>query len=212
MKKYIVRALKYYVFLLVLIALVILLLALVGFADLSNIHTLFRNGYTAVWEIALIFLAVALIYPKLGFGNRDFNMRARNWDEARTNMMIALGDRGYKLETENGNTFTFRKKWFVNKLAKFLEDRITITVLANPDAPDEQTGTAQGCATDDRNGGATAGADPSASAASIDDTQTVQSAGTAALNRYAVNIEGLTKDVLRIVSALYKTQNQNNAE
>ncbi len=196
MGKYLRRALKFYVFLLVLITLVILLLALVGFADLTNINTLFRNGFNAVWEIALIFLAVALIYPKIGFSNRNTNIRACSWDEARTNMMIALGERGYKLESEDGKVFTFRKKWFVNRLAKYTEDRITITLVSGFDAdeaPEEQAG-----GEESKDVGQESGNDKGGEAGR--------------LNRYTVNIEGLTKDIVRIVSALYRVQSQNTDE
>ncbi len=203
MGKYLKRALKFYVFLLVLIALVIVLLALVGYADLTNINTLFRNGYNAVWEIALIFLAVALIYPKLGFGNRDFTMRAGSWEQAHTNMLIAMGDRGYKLESEDALTFTFRKKWFVNRLAKYTEDRITITLAGDYASAEAAAGAQKDTAQEP---------ETLPQVQKEDRSEEQESVRISELNRYPVNIEGLTKDVVRIVSALYRVQSQSAAE
>ncbi|MCD8312639.1 MAG: hypothetical protein LUC24_00585, partial [Bacteroidales bacterium] len=136
-------------------------------------------------------------------------------------------DRGYKLESEDGKTFTFRKKWFVNRLGKFLEDRITITVVSDieaTEAPEDQTTTTT-TNPENQNTYTESQTSENQTSTEVNDTQentqitqaeeTADNNGTiysGSLNKYTVNLEGLTKDVVRIVSALYRVQNQSTAE
>ncbi len=197
MNKYLTRAIKYFIFLMVLVTLVVVLMILFGFVG-TDINSIFRGGYNSVWQIALIFLVIALIYPRIGFGSRTFTIRAKDWDEARSHVFMCMGEHSYKLESDNGKTLTFRKKLIFSKLAKFLEDRITIERVdeKSEEVPDDQllSDMARDLRTEK---GDVLG-------------ETVQ-AGVVP-NKYLVSIEGLTKDVLRIVSGLYGIQNRNTDE
>ncbi len=199
MNKYLTRAIKYFIFLMVIVTLVVVLMILFGFVG-TDINSIFRGGYNSVWQIALIFLAVALIYPRIGFGSRTFTIRAKDWDEARGNVFLCMGEHSYKLESDNGKTLTFRKKFIFSKLAKFLEDRITIERVdeKTEETPDDQllSDMAKDLRTEN---GEILGGEPS-------------QPENAVPNKYVVSIEGLTKDVLRIVSGLYGIQNRNTDE
>ncbi len=211
MKKYLTRAIKYFIFLMVIVALVVVLMVLFKFVG-TDINEIFRGGYNSVWQIALIFLAVALIYPKIGFGSRKFTIRAEDWDEARRNIFICMGEHSYKLESDEGNVLKFRKKLIITKLAKFLEDRITIEKIEEDptenqplsdivkDLEAEKTG-----ADEEKTVGTNQEEVQNTSLTEVQKESVVP-------NKYVVNIEGLTKDVLRIVSGLYGIQNRNKAE
>ncbi len=198
MKKYLTRAIKYFIFLMVIVTLVVVLMILFGFVG-TDINSIFRGGYNSVWQIALIFLAVALIYPRIGFGTRTFTIRAKDWDEARGNVFLCMGEHSYKLESDNGKVMTFRKKLIFSKLAKFLEDRITIERVdeKSEEVTDDQL--LSDMAKDLRSEKGDALGEPAQTENAVP-------------NKYAVNIEGLTKDVLRIVSGLYGIQNRNKDE
>ena len=63
--KYLVRAIKYFFYFAVIVALMVGALVLVGAVD-GNIDTMFRGGWNAIWKMAILFAAVASVYPKLG--------------------------------------------------------------------------------------------------------------------------------------------------
>ena len=56
--KYIIRALKYFCYLIVLLAVIILALVLTGFVE-ADLSKMFVNGYDSLWQIALIMLFFA---------------------------------------------------------------------------------------------------------------------------------------------------------
>ena len=71
--KYIIRSLKYYCYLIVLLTLIILALVLTGFVE-ADLSQMFVNGYDSLWQIALIMLAFAAIYPRFGFTKRTVHL------------------------------------------------------------------------------------------------------------------------------------------
>ena len=71
--KYIIRALKYFCYLVVLLAVIILALVLTGFVE-ADLSKMFVNGYDSLWQIALIMLFFALLYPRFGFSKRTAHL------------------------------------------------------------------------------------------------------------------------------------------
>lgn len=125
--KYLIRSVKYFIYLVVIISLILAILVLIGAAE-ADISTMFRNGYNALWQIAILFAVIAAIYPKFGFITRDAIMTGtlvENTDRVRNYM----ASREYVLESENGNVLTYRHSGFVSRLTRMFEDRITITLL-----------------------------------------------------------------------------------
>ena len=70
MKRYVIRAVKYFFYFSIVCSLIVGALVLTG-AVQGNIDTMFRGGWNAVWKIALMFAAVAAVYPKVGFIERE---------------------------------------------------------------------------------------------------------------------------------------------
>ena len=68
--RYLIRAAKYFVQLMVILTLLIAILMVAKVAD-TDISRLFVNGYDSLWQIALLMAAFALLYPKLGYARRE---------------------------------------------------------------------------------------------------------------------------------------------
>ena len=124
--KYIVRVLKYFVFVTVVMALILLVLALLGFVG-KDVDAMFREGWDSVWKIALLFLAVSAIYPRFGFCKRGAIIPG-SYEDIRPGLVRYMAGRGYQVEIEEGENLSFRLKSPLQRFLKLLfEDRITFT-------------------------------------------------------------------------------------
>ena len=68
--KYIIRSIKYFIQLMVILALIIAVLIVAKVVD-SDISKIFVNGYDSLWQIALMMAAFAAIYPRFGYSKRQ---------------------------------------------------------------------------------------------------------------------------------------------
>ena len=64
--KYAIRAVKYFVYIVCIVAIVIGALMALGIVE-SEIDKVFRNGYNSLWQIALMFAALSAFYPLFGY-------------------------------------------------------------------------------------------------------------------------------------------------
>ena len=125
--KYTVRAIKYFFYFAILTSLIITALVLIGAVE-GNINAIFEGGAQALWKIAIFYAAIAAVYPKVGFINREVNVN-RDWSEIREEAISFFQDRRYELESETPDKITFRIKGVHGKLSKMYEDRITVTIV-----------------------------------------------------------------------------------
>ena len=125
--KYTVRAIKYFFYFAILTSLIITALVLIGAVE-GNINAIFEGGVQALWKIAIFYAAIAAVYPKVGFINREVNVN-RDWSEIREEAISFFQDRRYELESETPDKITFRIKGVHGKLSKMYEDRITVTIV-----------------------------------------------------------------------------------
>lgn len=123
--RYFIRAVKYFIYFCLLTTLIVCALVLIGAVE-GNINSIFEGGYEAVWKIAAFFIVVSAIYPKLGFGVRDVDVK-RDWDEFRTDAIEFFREKGYIMESESPEKITFRLRNTSGRLSKMFEDRITLT-------------------------------------------------------------------------------------
>jgi len=123
--KYIVRSLKYFCYLLVLLTLIVLALVLTGFVE-ADLSKMFINGYDSLWQIALIMLFFALIYPKFGFSSRTAHLYGSP-EELRPDIMKAMEGLGYRLESETDGSYSFLRRSALSRALKMWEDRITVS-------------------------------------------------------------------------------------
>lgn len=123
--KYIVRSLKYFCYLVVLLVIIILALVLTGFVE-ADLSKMFINGYDSLWQIALVMFVFALIYPRFGFSKRTAHLYGSP-EELRPDIMKVMEDLGYRLESEADGTFSFLRRSGLSRALKMWEDRITIS-------------------------------------------------------------------------------------
>ena len=123
--KYIIRALKYFCYLVVLLAVIILALVLTGFVE-ADLSKMFVNGYDSLWQIALIMLFFALLYPRFGFSKRTAHLYGSP-AELRPDVMKVMEGLGYALESEQDGGYAFRRRSGLSRALKMWEDRIVIS-------------------------------------------------------------------------------------
>ena len=124
--KYTIRAIKYFFYFSIITTAIVLALVLIGAVE-GDINEIFEGGYKALWKIAAFFAVIAAAYPKVDFIRREVPLR-REWTEVREDTISYFRDRRYILESENGDTVTFRCKDVASRLSKMYEDRITLKV------------------------------------------------------------------------------------
>ena len=123
--KYFIRALKYYCYLLVLLVVIILVLVLTGFVE-ADLSKMFVNGYDSLWQIALVMLVFALIYPRFGFSKRTAHIYGSP-EELRPTVIKVMEGLGYRLEKEADGQYSFLRRSGLSRALKMWEDRITIS-------------------------------------------------------------------------------------
>lgn len=123
--RYIVRAIKYFFYLIIILALIMAILVMAGFVE-GNINKMFVHGYDSVWQICLIMAVFAAIYPKFGFSSRTAHLYG-SMEEVRPKMLEVMERLGYKLEKESAESFSFVKRSLVSRVFKMWEDRIVIS-------------------------------------------------------------------------------------
>lgn len=123
--KYIVRVIKYFIYVCVLMTLILWILSLLHIVE-GNVETMFRDGYKSIGYIALMFLAVSSLYPRFGFTKRGTVIPGA-YSEIRGGVINYMESKGYRLESEEDENLTFRLRSPLARLTRMLEDRITMS-------------------------------------------------------------------------------------
>ena len=126
--KYVVRAIKYFAYLAIILCIFIVLLSLFGLVG-NNLNEIFRDGARSLWKIGGILVVFAALYPRLGFGTRNVFIPG-SFSEIRGDVVDVMHDRGYVLEAEEGENLKFRLQSPVMRVFRMLEDRVTFTRTA----------------------------------------------------------------------------------
>lgn len=121
--RYLVRALKYFVQITVLMTVVIFVLMFAGVIS-KDINVAFQQGWKSVGYILGMFAAVAAVYPHFGYTSRSVAMPGET-AELREGLLATLRERGYELEKEEGDTLCFRLRSGSARFARLWEDRLT---------------------------------------------------------------------------------------
>lgn len=129
--RYLIRALKYLVYFAVMFFIIVGIVYLFSSQKAAGISfvELFKEG--SLPKIALFFVAIAAIYPKLSFYkkeihlNGDFTKYAELFDEVMKSM-------DYELENREPGLVTYRKKGAYARLTRMYEDRISFDTTGNP--------------------------------------------------------------------------------
>ena len=127
--KYVVRAIKYFIWFALILTLTMVIMAALGLVD-PKPELMFREGMKSVWQIAILFAVLAFVYPMTGFRKQEAIIPGE-YSEIRDKVVSFMESKGYYLETEEGENMTFRLSSKVGAIMKMLEDRITF--IRTPD-------------------------------------------------------------------------------
>lgn len=123
--KYIIRTFRYFIFICLIMALVLAVLAWLKIID-SSIDTMFRNGYDSLWQIALMFFAVSLLYPKMGYTRKGIIIPGE-YSSIRSGVVDFMNEKGYRLVKEEGEDLVFRLRNKFAGIFRKTDDTITLT-------------------------------------------------------------------------------------
>ena len=122
---YLRRALKYFIQITLILAVILVILMASGMVS-WNMNIAFQHGWKSVWWILSAFAVMSLAYPFFGYQKRKINVVGDPADY-KEGIVKALATRGYVLEDDTDGELKFRLSSPVNKAARMWEDRITLT-------------------------------------------------------------------------------------
>lgn len=122
MKRYIIRSVKYFLYLIIIMTLLLTILVLLGLAE-ADPAEIFVGGYSSYWKIGLAFLALAAIYPRFGYSKNEIISGV----ELKPLIRSVMDSRGYKLKNEDGDTMVFIKRSPFDRALRMWEDAISFT-------------------------------------------------------------------------------------
>ena len=123
--KYLLRSIKYFIYLAVMLAIFIAALLALGFIE-GPIDNIFKNGADSIWQMALIVAAFAAVYPMLGYGKRNVRIYGEPeqvWPE----IVEFMKGRGYILTEGDAQGAKFRLASKLSRVMRMGEDTITFT-------------------------------------------------------------------------------------
>lgn len=122
--RYIIRSVKYFVQLMVILALIIAVLVLAKIVP-GDISKIFVNGYDSLWQIALLMAVFAAIYPRLGYVKRQAVVPGSD-EETLPVLDSVMRTHGYEKEQRADGKLCYRKKALGDRLTRLWEDRINV--------------------------------------------------------------------------------------
>lgn len=124
--KYLKRSVKYFFYYVILLVIIIAVLIAFKIVD-ADITKMFVNGYDSLWQIALVFAAMAAAYPRFGFSTRNAHMKGET-AELIPGIKEVMDGHGYKLTEEDAEgNMKFRKRSPITRMLKMGEDTLTFT-------------------------------------------------------------------------------------
>lgn len=120
--KYIVRAIKYFFYLMIILVLIIAILVAAHIVE-ADISKMFVHGYDSLWQIAIIMAIFAAIYPKIAFSTRTAHIQGSP-EDYRDKLLQVMDLHGYRVEKEDGGVISFIKRSPFTRAVKMWEDRL----------------------------------------------------------------------------------------
>lgn len=123
--KYAVRAIKYFIHITILLAVIITVLVALKIVDGSLEH-IFRNGYDSLWQLAIMFGVLSGLYPMFGYA-RKTAAATGSLDERRQEITAFMQKKGYVLFKEEDGCLKFRMTNLAKRIIRDFEDTVTVT-------------------------------------------------------------------------------------
>ncbi len=126
--KYIIRVLKYILFLCLFLAIIVFVLQALGMTE-DGFRNIFVPG--SLWKVAAIIGAFAVAYPAVGFQTRHIQVPGA-YEELRSDIIAVMETRGYVLKKEvPGEKMVFRSRSLGRRILRYFgEEAITLTKTA----------------------------------------------------------------------------------
>lgn len=121
--RYIIRAAKYFLYLVIILCLIILIMVKLKLVD-GDINSMFIHGYDSIWQMALIVAVFAAVYPKFGYGRRNVTIHGSDEDVFPV-LEKVMEDRGYKVERKDADGTRFIRASVAARAMRMWEDRIS---------------------------------------------------------------------------------------
>ncbi|MCQ2184189.1 MAG: hypothetical protein MJY62_02100 [Bacteroidales bacterium] len=122
--QYIVRAVKYFVYICVLCAAILGILIACNFVE-GNLDSLFVGGKDSLKLILIVFAILSALYPMIGYCTAKAPAGG-TLSERRDAIVEYMLGKGYVVEKETPDSLSFRRKSFLHRLNRTFEDRITV--------------------------------------------------------------------------------------
>ena len=121
---YLLRSVKYFIYLAIILILVLYVLSLAGMTE-WDVDVMFSEGTKSVWKIAGMLAVMSLVYPSVGFQRRKAVI-AGSWEERKEEIVAVLEDKGYVLRSETPDGAVFRSRNIIHRLFRMFEDKVVI--------------------------------------------------------------------------------------
>ncbi len=121
--KYIIRALKYFVYLLILLTLFVLILAIAGFIP-KDINLMFVHGAASIPQMLVIVAVFAAVYPRLGYTTRNVRVLGSS-EEIEPKLDEFMHSHHYVLVKKEGEDLVYRKASTLERISKMWEDSVS---------------------------------------------------------------------------------------
>lgn len=128
--KYIIRSIKYFVYLCLLLTLFIAIIYIVR-GGTGSVAEMFNDGYDSLWKMAIVVAAFAALYPTFGYGKRNITAPGTT-EEILPKISEFMKSRGYMVvEDKDGEKVVFRKTAISARISKMFEDKVYFTRTAD---------------------------------------------------------------------------------
>ena len=133
MMRYIIRAVKYFLYLSAMVALILGVFILLKLVP-PDPDQVFRGGWTSVMYIAILFGITSAFYPLWGYRKEELTLQEKPDVPIRDAILNLMQDMGYVLEKESGDSFSFILRNTFSRLTHSFEDRITFCHIGDTPA------------------------------------------------------------------------------
>ncbi len=119
--RYLIRAAKYFVYLLVIFTVLFGLLLLTKTASWATLGAIVHSD--RVWLLAAAFIGLPAVYPLFGYVKREMSL---DYDRRREQIERVAAMNGYRVVSETPDSLVFRAESGMKRAALQFEDRIVI--------------------------------------------------------------------------------------
>ena len=123
MKRYFLRSVKYFIWLMALLVIVYALMLLFGQTNYATLQSVIHTG--RIWWLVGAILVVTVAYPRFGYTARELRGRVTP-DENRDKVLSTMEMNGYMLTQEMHGVMTFRSGTFAGRLRRRFEDKVEV--------------------------------------------------------------------------------------